>query len=179
VGPSGERVRYGRFDFIHTLTVPNYHLQCSHPQDLPFAHSAFANTFHAAAYGLETLGGFGFIPGHSISNVSAPISEVSLYAGATICGWVRIRLYVSQLSNLNTFKLIEAVADHKNSDIVDWPSNTMRMKVETTIVKVYEYFIKILIGLKDKPVEVQSHWRAVLVNFLQKNRINNLPPLTH
>jgi len=133
----------------------------------------------AAAYRLETLGGFGFIPGHSIRNVSALISEVSLYVGATICGWVRICLYVSQLSNLNTFKLIEAIADHNNSDIVDWPSNTMWMKVKTMIVKVYEYFVKILISLKDKPIEVQCHWWEVLVNFLQKNHINNLPPLTH
>lgn len=32
-------------------------------------------------------------------------------------------------------------------------------------------------GLKDKRIEVQNHWRAALVNFLQSARVQ-VPPLT-
>jgi len=72
-----------------------------------------------------------------------------------------------------------AASDYKNRNMVNWPSDAMRTKAEKIIVKVYKYFFKILLGLKDKPVEVQSHWWAMLVNFLQKDRID-LPPLpTH
>ena len=48
----------------------------------------------------------------------------------------------------------------------------MRFKVEDIIRKVYAYFFKILMGLNGKPTNVQNHWRAVLVNFLQKTRYN-------
>ena len=87
-----------------------------------------------------------------------------------------ISVLVSQVFNPNTFKLIAATADYKNSNIVDWLSNNMRKKIEDIIRNVYGYFFKILIGLKDKPIKVQNHWRAVLVNFLQKTRVE-LPPL--
>ena len=69
-----------------------------------------------------------------------------------------------------------AASDCKNHNMVNWPSDVMRMKAEKIIVKVYEYFFKILLGLEDKPVEVQSHWQAILVNFSQKDHID-LPPL--
>ena len=41
-----------------------------------------------AAYGTESSGGFGFVD----HIVGTPISEVSLYSGATICGWVSLCL---------------------------------------------------------------------------------------
>ncbi|KAL4061866.1 hypothetical protein V8B97DRAFT_1840443, partial [Scleroderma yunnanense] len=60
------------------------------PQNLqttPFDHPAFAQTFLVATYGTESLGGFGFID-HKVGTASTLISEVSLYTGVTICGWV-------------------------------------------------------------------------------------------
>ncbi|KAL4082104.1 hypothetical protein V8B97DRAFT_1859486, partial [Scleroderma yunnanense] len=53
----------------------------------PFDHPAFAQTFWVATYGTESSGGFGFID-HKVGTASTLISEVSLYTGVTICGWV-------------------------------------------------------------------------------------------
>lgn len=90
--------------FIDTSTATDIYLQCSlNPQHTPFEHTTFANTFHVAAYGTAASGGFGLVRDH---NACTPISEVSLYLGATICGWVGIRLiFVSQVSNLSTLSL--------------------------------------------------------------------------
>ena len=173
MGPSGTQVYHGKLGYFNYY----HHSQCSpNPQRTPFENIAFANTFRVATYGTTASGGFGFVRDH---NVDTQISEVSLYLGATVCGWVSIYsiLYLKFLIR-PIFKLITAIADYKNPNIVDWPDCTARAAAEDTIRKVYGYFFKVMMGLRGKSMDVQNHWRAALVNFLQETRVN-LPPLTN
>ena len=116
---------------------------------------------------MTASGGFGFVCDH---NVDTQISKVSLYLGATVCGWVSIYsiLYLKFLIQPIS-KLITAIANYKNPNIVDWPDCTAWAAAEDTIRKVYGYFFKVMMGLRGKSMDVQNHWRAALVNFFAGN----------
>ena len=53
-------------------------------QTVPFGHHRFPQTFQVAAYGVDRpMGCF-----RLMDRNYAPVTEVTLYAGATICSWV-------------------------------------------------------------------------------------------
>ena len=79
--------------------------------------------------------------------------------------------YRHKISILTTIlKLIAAADDHRNPAVLPPFSDRIKRNVQATILALYEFFIKIMLGqLPTLSAEEQGIWRTRLVNFLQKS----------
>ena len=64
-------------------------------------------------------------------------------------------------------ELIEAVRDRGSNNLIDYVSSSIMKNLANTIKQVHLFFMKIMLGLPGKPINMQNAWWIALINFLQ------------